>query len=167
MGMHAYFANENENFLTFFCSSTAITKKLILTFDLITSIRTLYLFLSNNFPDWLFKWFAPLRLHGKLWEDIGFRLAICEFSTSFSASRQMIWIHFLLAPSPKRLNDCARDFPEQATQGMLWMMSLASIFGLRRGSLTPSCCRKLDNRHEAIKSAWHVRRNWFTLLILF
>ena len=44
------------------------------------------------------------------------------------------WIHFLLAPSPKRSNDCAQDFPEQDTQGMLWMMSLGSIFGLSIGS---------------------------------
>ena len=66
---------------------------------------------------------------------MGFRLTICEFSTSFSASRQMIWIHFLLAPSPRRSNVCTQDFPEQDTQGMLWMMSLGSIFGLRRGTV--------------------------------
>ena len=47
--MHAYFANENENFLTFFFSSKAVTKKLILTFDFVTSVRTLSR-LSNNFP---------------------------------------------------------------------------------------------------------------------
>ena len=71
---------------------------------------------------------------------MGFRLTICEFCISFS-SRQMIWIHFLLAPSPKRSNVCAQDFPEQDTQGMLWMMSLGSIFelsiGLQKGHSEP------------------------------
>ena len=45
--MHAYFANENENFLTFFFSSKAVTKKLILTFDFVTSVRTLSRFIKQ------------------------------------------------------------------------------------------------------------------------